>query len=136
MIDALISGHLHGAPKARTSQAGKPFATCTVRTTTRDGATVFVNVIAFAESAVTALLALCAGDAVALSGEATLKVYTPPGGEPRPSLDLLAHRVLSAYHVSKTRRAVQDGNAPPPPTRDDGPAPAAAEPELNDAIPF
>ena len=107
MIDALIQGHLHGAPKARTSQAGKPFATCTARTTTRDGATVFANVIAFAESAVTALLALSAGDAVALSGELTPKVYTPPGGEPRPSLDLLAHAVLTPYHVARKRKAVQ-----------------------------
>jgi len=136
MIDALISGHLHGAPKARTSQAGKPFATCTVRTTTRDGATVFLNVIVFAESAVTALLALCAGDAVALAGELTPKIYTPrDGGEPRPSLDLLAHRVLTEYHVARKRKAIQDATAPPAP-HDDGLAPAAAEPELDDAIPF
>lgn len=137
MIDALISGHLHGAPKARISQAGKRFATANVRTATRDGNGIFVSVIAFSQSACDALLALDDGDSVALAGELTPKIYTPrDGGEPRPSLDLLAHRVLSAYHVSKTRRAVQDGNAPPPPPRDDGPAPAAAESELNDAIPF
>lgn len=111
-IDALIQGTLHRAPQARTSQNGKRFATASVRTATRDGAAIFVSVIAFSESAVTALLALEDGDSVALAGELTPKVYTPrDGGEPRPSLDLLAHRVLTEYHVARKRKAVQDAHA-------------------------
>lgn len=108
MIDALISGHIHRAPQSRTGNSGKPYATATVRTSTRDGNAVFVNVIAFDESAVAALLVLSDGDSVALAGELTPKVYTPQNGEPRPSLDLLAHAVLTEYHVARKRKAMQD----------------------------
>ena len=106
-IDALISGRLHGAPKSRTSANGNRFAVCTVRTATREGAAIFVSVIAFDEAAVTALLALQDGDSVALAGELTPKVYSPQNGEPRPSLDLLAHAVLTEYAVARKRKAVQ-----------------------------
>jgi single-stranded DNA-binding protein len=109
MIDALISGRLHRAPQSRTSKSGKPFATASVRCSLRDGGTVFASVIAFDSKAVTALLALSDGDSVALAGELTPKVYTPAnGGEPRPSLDLLAHAVLTEYHVARKRKAMQD----------------------------
>jgi len=135
-IDALISGRIHKTPQSRVSAAGKRFATAIIRAAARDGNGIFVSVIAFSQSACDALLALDDGDSVALAGELTPKIYTPrDGGEPRASLDLVAHRVLSAYHVSKARKAVQDATAPPAP-HDDGPAPAAAEPELDDALPF
>jgi hypothetical protein len=66
-------------------------------------------VIAIAESAVTALLALGDGDSVALSGELTPKVWQPKdGGEPRPTLDLLAHAILTLYHVQHKRQGVRD----------------------------
>lgn len=124
MIDALIAGRLHGAPKSRTSSAGKPFATATVRTATRDGSAIFVSVITFEAAAVTALLALGDGDSVALAGELTPKVYTPQGGEPRPSLDLLAHAVLTEYHVQRKRRAIANG--------DPGPAAGGEQPGVFD----
>lgn len=107
MIDALIGGTVHGAPKSRTSGAGNPFATAVVRAGARDGSAIFVNVIAFDGAACSALLALSAGDTVAIAGELTPKVYTPQNGEPRPSLDLLAHCVLTEYHVARKRKAVQ-----------------------------
>ena len=119
MIDALVSGHLQGAPKGRTTKTGNPFATCVVRVSIRDGSSVFVNVIAFASPAVTALLALGDGDAIAMAGELTPKVYTPQGGEPRPSLDLLAHAVMSAYHLARKRKAVRDAGRPDEPFDDD-----------------
>jgi single-stranded DNA-binding protein len=106
-IDALIAGRLHGTPQARTSKNGNHFATANVRTSTREGNAIFVNVIAFDDSAISALLALENGESVALSGELTPKVYTPQSGEPRPSLDLLAHAVLTEYHVTRKRKAVQ-----------------------------
>jgi len=55
VIDALIAGRLYG--------------TASVRTAKVTGESLFVNVIAFAASAVEALLALTDGDSVALSGE-------------------------------------------------------------------
>lgn len=105
MIDALIAGRLYGAPAQREGRSG-PYAVAKVRVSVRDGEAYFVHVIAFAEQAVSALLALSDGDSVALSGELTPKVYQPKDGPPRPSLDLLAHAVLSAYHVHRKRQAI------------------------------
>jgi hypothetical protein len=111
VIDALIGGTLHGAPKSRTSQNGKPYATAVVRCSTREGAAIFVNVIGFDPAVCRALEALSAGDSVAISGEASIKVFTPANGEPRPSVDLLAHSVLTEYHVARKRKAVQEARA-------------------------
>jgi single-stranded DNA-binding protein len=122
VIDALIAGRIHRAPQSRTSGAGKRFATANVRTSTRDGNAIFVNVIAFDDGAVNALLALQDGDSVALAGELTPKVYQPASGEARPSLDLLAHAVLTEYHVGKKRKAVQDRSRAEQPFDDELPA--------------
>lgn len=104
MIDALISGRLHGKPTQRTGQSGKPFVTASVRAAAGNGEPLFVSVIAFDEQPRAALLALGDGEAVALSGALTPKVWTR-NGEARPSLDLVAHAVLSAYHVARKRKA-------------------------------
>jgi hypothetical protein len=109
VIAALIAGRLFGAPQQRTSKHGKPFATCKVRVTTSNGESLFANVIAFAAPTVTALLALADGDSAALSGEPTItnKVWTDKAGVARPGLGLVAHAVLTSYHVSRTRQAVR-----------------------------
>lgn len=122
MIDALISGRIHRKPQQRRTGAGKPFATCTLRAATRDGAVIFVNVICFEALAVKAILALEDGDSIAIAGELTPKVYAPDGAEPRPSLDLLAHSVLTEYHVARKRKAVRE---PPADAPFDDPLPAA-----------
>ena len=119
MIDALISGKLYGQPTERTSKTGKPFALAKVRAAGGDGESLFVNVIAFDTAPCTALLALGDGDSVALSGSLTPKVWTDKGGNARPGLDLVAHQVLTAYHVTRRRRAMQpkmqqQDSAPPP----------------------
>lgn len=105
MIDALISGKLHGKPIQRTGQSGKRFVTSRVRTPMSDGDAVFVNVIAFDSAVGAALLALDDGDSVALSGSLTPKVWTKDG-EARPSLDMVAHAVLTPYHVTRKRKAM------------------------------
>jgi single-stranded DNA-binding protein len=111
VIDALIAGRIHGQPAQRTASNGDPFATAKVRVSTRTGETYFVNVIAFVEDAVRALLALSDGDSVALSGEMTPKVYQPKEGPARPSLDLLAHAVLTEYHVTRKRQSMKGETA-------------------------
>ena len=120
MIDALIQGKLHAKAQQRTGKAGKPFVTAKVTTMAKDGTQQFVNVIAFAPDACSALLALQAGDAVALAGELATNIYTGKDGAPRISLDLTAHALLTAYNVTRKRRAVQpqeqpQDSAPPPP---------------------
>lgn len=112
MIDALVSGKLFGNPTQRTSKAGKPFAVAKVRAAAGDGESLFISVIAFDAAPCTALLALNDGDSVALSGSLTPKVWTDKQGEARPGLDLVAHQVLSAYHVTKKRRAMEQADQP------------------------
>jgi single-stranded DNA-binding protein len=114
MIDALLSGRLHGAPVARTASNGNQFATAKVRVSGRDGEAHYANVIAFDEAAVAALLALSAGDSVALAGELTPKVWTDKDGTARPSLDLVAHAVLTPFHVARRRKAVRSADSQAP----------------------
>ncbi len=107
MIDGLIAGKLYGQPAERMGKSGKPFAVAKVRCAAGDGEAVFVNVICFDAPPCTALLALNEGDSIALAGTLTPKVWTDKQGIARPSLDMVAHQVLTAYHVTKKRRAVQ-----------------------------
>ena len=109
MIDGLIAGRLYGHAEEREGKNGSPFVTAKVRAAAGDGAPLFVNVIAFAESARVALLALDDGDSVALSGALTPKAWTDKNGEARPALDMVAHAVLTAYHVNRKRQATQAG---------------------------
>ncbi len=105
VIDGLIGGKLCGKPIERSGRNG-PFVTAKVRAVSRNGDSVFVNVIAFADAAVSGLLALEDGDAVSLAGELAVKVWTDKVGEARPSLDMVAHSLMTAYHVSRKREAV------------------------------
>lgn len=107
MIDALIAGKVYGQPKQMTSKAGKPFATAKVRAAAGEGEALFVNVISFDADTVAALLALGDGDSVALAGSLTPKVWTDREGNHRPAVDLVAHQVLTTYHVTRKRKAVQ-----------------------------
>jgi len=83
-----------------------------VRAAGADGESLFVNVIAFADDVRAALLALDDGDSIALSGALTPKVWTDKNDEARPALDMVAHAVLTAYHVKRKRQAVQRQAAP------------------------
>ncbi len=106
MIDGLISGKLYGQPKSLVGKSGKPFVTAKLKTAAGDGVTIFANVIAFDPQVCAALLALGAGDSVAVSGDLTPKVWTDKEGVGRPTLDVTAAGVVTAYHVSRRRRAM------------------------------
>ena len=107
MIDALIAGRMYAAANERISANGNPFVTAKVTATAGSGESLFVNVIAFSQSARAALLALDAGDSVALSGTLTPKVWVDRHGDAKPALDLTAHAVLTPYHVTRKRKGVQ-----------------------------
>ncbi|AHI65848.1 single-stranded DNA-binding protein [Burkholderia thailandensis] len=110
MIDALIGGKLYGKPQNRTAQSRTVFVVAKVRAVVNDGEALFVSVIAFSDGAKAALLALDDGDSVALAGTLTPKVWTDRNGDAKPALDMVAHAVLSAYHVKRKRAAVQGAN--------------------------
>jgi hypothetical protein len=97
MIEGLVGGRLYGDAQVRAGQNGRQFVTCKVRATTHDGDTIFVNVIAFDEAVQAALLALSDADSVALSGTLTPKVWTDRNGLVKPAVDMIAHKLLSAY---------------------------------------
>ena len=120
MIDGLIGGKLHGKPAQRMGQSGKAFVTAKVRTPTMNGETVFVNAIAFSESVGASLLALDDGESVSLSGALTPKAWTDRSGEAKPSLDLVAHALLTPYHVTRKRQAVSGKPANAPASEPDG----------------
>jgi len=119
MIDGLISGKIYGQPAQRTAKTGKCFAVAKVRCAAGDGESLFVNVIAFDGDTCTALLALGDGDSVALAGMLTPKVWTDRDGNARPSLDIVAAQVLTAYHVSRKRKAVTNEGVDNFPQSDD-----------------
>ena len=133
MIEALISGKLLGQPSEKMAKTGKPFVTAKVRVHAGE-ADVFVNVIAFSESACAALLGLESGDAVSLAGSLTPKAWTDREGVVRPALDLVASQVLTAYHVARKRKAVEPRAAEPGQFRHVNPA--SRHDDLDDGAPL
>jgi Single-strand binding protein family len=109
LIDALIAGRLYGKASERQAKNGSRFVVCKIRVATAGGeGCVFVSVITFCPPAITALLALSDGDSIALCGELTPRVWTDKEGVAKPAIDLLAHAVLTEYHVQRKRQAVKD----------------------------
>ena len=113
MIEALIAGHLVGLAETRQGKNGTSFALAKVKATAGDGESLIVNVIAFAPEASAALMALDDGDAIALAGSLTPKVWTDKQGNTRPALDMVATQVLTAYHAARKQQALGvPGDAP------------------------
>ena len=107
MIDGLIAGRLHGAAESRVDRHKQPFVVARVKASGGEGESVFVNVIAFEAPVCEQLLVLGDGDAVALSGSLTPRVWTDKQGKHRPALDMVAHQVLTAYHLGQRRAATR-----------------------------
>jgi hypothetical protein len=101
MIDGLIAGRLMGDASRRVDKAGRTYIVARVLARNKVDEEFIVNVIAFDEAPCAALLALADGDALSLSGALTPKVWTDKQGVVRPSLDLVAAQVMTAYHVGR-----------------------------------
>ncbi len=123
MIRALITGKLHDTPQSRTSATGNTFAIAKVKADDKNGAWVWVSVIAFgAESE--RLLELKAGDAVAIGGRAELSVWADRDGNHHPGLSLMADEVATLRGKPKPR-------SPKPRARE----PEAASAGFDDPLP-
>ena len=94
MIRALLTGNLYGDPQARTSQSGKSFATAKVRADGKDGATLWVSIVAFSDLA-DRLLTLKANNAVALSGKLEVSAYTDKNGQPAAGLSVVVDELAT-----------------------------------------
>lgn len=95
MIDGLVAGRLMGDASRRVDKSGRTFVVARVLARNRADEEFIVNVIAFDTAPCADLLALADGDAIALAGALSPKVWTDKQGIARPSLDLIAQRVLS-----------------------------------------
>lgn len=102
-----MSGKVFGRPEQRTGRSGRGFVTAKVRAAVGEADAVFVNVVAFSESAAAALLALEDGDAVSLAGTLKPGAWVDKTGAARPSLDVVAAQVMTAYGLKRRREAVQ-----------------------------
>ena len=109
MIDGLVAGRLMGDASRRVDKAGRGYVVARVLARNRADEEFIVNVIAFDEAPCAALLALADGEALTLSGALTPKVWTDKQGIARPSLDLIAAQVMTAYHVSRKQAAMGGG---------------------------
>jgi single-stranded DNA-binding protein len=110
VIDGLISGTLVDQAESRQGKNGTRFVVAKVKAVAGDGESLMVNVIAFNSSACTSLMALGAGDAVALAGALAPKVWTDKQGNTRPALDMVANQVMTAYHASHKRQEILEGD--------------------------
>jgi len=96
MIDGLVAGRLMGDASRRVDKTGRGYVVARVLARNRADEEFIVNVIAFEDAPCASLLALADGDAVSLAGALTPKVWTDKQGLVRPSLDMIAARVLTA----------------------------------------
>jgi single-stranded DNA-binding protein len=107
-VYALVSGSLFRAPEQRTSKAGKPFVTATLKDVEE---AQWWRVTAFSESAQAELMRLGDGDACSVQGSFKAERYQPEGGEARVSLSIVADRVLALRQPPKERKAKTPSDA-------------------------
>ncbi|MDM7949391.1 single-stranded DNA-binding protein [Hydrogenophaga sp.] len=101
MIDGLVAGRLMGDASRRIDKAGRTYIVARALARNRADEEFIVNVIAFDDAPGAALLALADGDALTLAGALTPKVWVDKQGVHRPSLDLIATRVMSALDAAR-----------------------------------
>ena len=106
MIDALVVGTLFGQAEMRQGKNATEFAVAKVKATPDDGDTIIVNVIVFSKVACDVLMALDDGDTLALSGHITPRVWSDKQGNTRPSLDMVALQVMTAYQLTEKRETL------------------------------
>jgi single-stranded DNA-binding protein len=127
---AIVTGLLFRAPEQRTSKAGKPFVTATIRA--KDGeTTLWWKVVAFSESAQSEIMRLVDGDSLAVQGSFKAELYTPDGGETKLSLSIIADHALALRQPPASRSAKQRKAK----TSRDAPYRGGARP-FDDSIPF
>ncbi|MBZ4192715.1 MAG: single-stranded DNA-binding protein [Candidatus Contendobacter sp.] len=115
----LITGQIYGDPQARTSKSGSQFATAKVKADGKDGAVLWISIVAFNEVA-ERLLALKANNAVALSGKLEVSAYTAKDGSPAAGLSVVCDELAALKAKPRPRPVV-------------APAPVAAG--FNDDLP-
>ena len=101
---ALVTGTIFRAPVQKTSKAGKPFTTCSVRAGSDDsGGGDFWSVMCFSESAQLELLRLEVGDAVSVRGKLKIETYEKDG-QTRVSRSIFADAALGLRPAPREKK--------------------------------
>jgi len=108
----LVIGNLYGDPQARTSQAGKSFTTAKVRADGKDGAVLWISIVAFGDLA-DRLLTMRANAALALSGKLEVSAYIAKNGEPAAGLSVVCDELATLKGKPRPK-------ADPPPPKQPG----------------
>ncbi|MCC8400953.1 single-stranded DNA-binding protein [Paraburkholderia sp. MMS20-SJTN17] len=131
MIDALLGGSLAKDPESRTAKNGNPYALVTLRVPNGGNIALFARITAFDAHVRDELLSLGKGDALSVAGPLEVGAWKADNGEVRPSLSMVAHAIVSPYHVKRRRAAIQGSpKARAPHQGSQAPAPA------NDPVDF
>lgn len=107
----LITGQLYGDPQARTSKSGSQFATAKIRADGKDGAVLWISIVAFNDVA-ERLLALHANNAVALSGKLEVSAYTAKDGSPAAGLSVVVDELATLKAKPRPRSTPAPAPAP------------------------
>lgn len=110
-ILALVSGTVSGTPVARSTGAGKAFATFSLRTQAGEGS-AFVSVAVFEPELVELALSLSEGDAVSVTGRLELRTWKGRDSQERMGLSVTASQLLLLDRPEPTRRPTR--RQPPP----------------------
>ena len=132
----LITGSLFRAPEQRTSKAGKPFVTATIRAKD-DDVSQYWRAIAFSETAQVELMRLGDGDALSVQGALKVETYERDG-ETKLSLSIVAEHVLALRQPPRQRESRPDGDGRSKAMGNPSTARRAgvADPALNDDLSF
>ena len=109
----LATGQLYGDPQARTSQAGKPFTTAKVRADGKDGAVLWISIVAFGDLA-DRLLTMKANTALALSGKLEVSAYTAKDGTPAAGLSVVCDELATLKAKPKPKAEPEPAQAQQP----------------------
>jgi single-stranded DNA-binding protein len=107
---AIVTGSLFKAPEQRTSKAGRPYVTATLRIKDAE-ASQWWRVTAFSESAQAELMRLDEGDSCCVQGAFKAELYPPEGTPPKVSLSIIADHVLALRQPPRERKAKTSGDA-------------------------
>ncbi|MEX3852634.1 single-stranded DNA-binding protein [Paraburkholderia sp. BR10923] len=105
MIDGLLGGVLVKDPETRAAKNGSTYVLATLRVPMGGDAVIFARIMAFSHVK-DELQALAKGDPVSVTGALEIGTWKTDTGEVRPSLSVIAHAIVSPYHVKRRRAEV------------------------------
>ena len=133
MIEALTTGELIADPVERTTRAGKPFWTATLRVPAGADSSILVGLAVFSASAGARLAQMHKGSKIAAAGTLEPATWTAKDGSERTGWRLTAAEILSVYQARKRRETEPRDDDQADDTRQTGRLPPQGDPRWLDA---